>query len=158
MFARQLLALSPLAIVAICATVALLARLAHAVWASALIMCSLVWAFALYSVAQKVLNERPGFGRITFPIAIALIGAATVVPQVYGAPRDDPMSFVGPVGMIHVMVSLGFSMSALLRTEGRIGWVFTETSALAIFVMAFLPLGIWFLRPRIEELLQRAAP
>lgn len=158
MFARQLLGLPSFAITGICATVALLSRLAQMPWAMALLICSLLWGFALYSVAQNVLNERAGMGRVTFPVAMLLIAASLLLPQQAHANPGHPLYWVPPSGILFFIVSLAFAVSALLRTEGRLGWVWANSPMNTIVAIAFLPIGVWFLRPRIEEMLQRAAP
>jgi hypothetical protein len=153
MLARGLLALPSFAIVAICAAIAFLAKIVNAGWATALTMCSLVWAFALYLVAQRTLSERPGLGRILFPIAMILVAAIAALPQVDEARSTEPLYYLPPVSMLFVVVSLGFAVSALRRSEGKSDWPFTLSSALAVFAIAFLPLGIWFLRSRADQLL-----
>ena len=155
MFTRRLLGLSSLAVTAICVAAMVLARLGNAASATAMLMCSLVWAFALYLVAQKALNENGGFGRVMFPIALALVAAITLLPQFTNASEGDTFYFVPPVIVIFAAITVLFAVSALLRTEGKSGWLFTFSSALVFFGIAFLPVGIWFLRPRVAELLER---
>jgi hypothetical protein len=155
MLARRLLGPSSLAVTAVCVAVVLLARLGNAAFATALILCSLLWAFALYSVAQTVLNERAGLGRVTFPIAIVLIAAVTLVPQLAEAAENEPQFFVAPLSMTFVFISILLAVNALLRTEGKSGWPFGFSSMLAFLGIFFLPVGIWFLRPRVESLLGR---
>lgn len=155
MLARRLLGLSPIAIVASYATITALAKLADTIWIYVPALCSLVWGFALYLVAQNVANERAGIGRITFPIAIILTAAAATVPQVYGAIQGDPLYYLEPASVALVVMSIGLAVSALLRSEHRSDWVFTWSSIFAILAILFLPLGVWFLQPRVADLLRR---
>lgn len=124
-------------------------------------ICAVVWSFALYSVAHPAIRMGRGLigkaglsaSLISFIVSIVLQGGFGVLIQ-----GPDPVSF----GIIFVpcllaVVGMGFAVSALDTFEGGNGWPFTPAMSNTITAILFLPIGIWFLRGRINRLLSETA-
>lgn len=154
MLARLLLTLPSFAIVGLYAAIMLLPKAGVSVPSTALLMCSLLWAFALYLVAQRAQNKRARVGRAIFLIAITVLTVVAVLPEFSESTANGPLHLLVPAGMAFVFVGIGLAASALLSAEGRNDWPLKLSHAVIFFSMAFLPVGIWFLRPRVNRLLR----
>lgn len=154
MFSRTVLALPSLAVVGLYAAILLAPKLGLSVPASALLMCSLVWAFALYLFARRRSNSRAHFGSVIFWIAIALLVITEpLLPHTSEWEMGSPLHLLLLGSGAFVLVAIVLAASALLNAEGKNDFPWTISHAVTFFSIVFLPAGIWFLRPRIVQLL-----
>ena len=153
MFSRTVMALPSFAVVGLYAAILVMPKLGLPVPATAMLMCSLVWAVALYLVAQLHSNAKVRIGPIIFCIAIALVVIVTpLLPRLPQSITGDPVHLLLFVSGAFVFVAIGLAASALLNAEGKNDFPWTISHAVIFFSIFFLPVGIWFLRPRVCRL------
>ncbi|MDX2274370.1 MAG: hypothetical protein NW206_02880 [Hyphomonadaceae bacterium] len=126
-------------------------------------ICAVVWAFALYTVAHSAshLGSRV-IGNAIFGVTSALIVVSMLIQSWLGPPERwvhdpiDPLIAVFFCTLLCAAISLGFAASALDRFEGGSGLPIKDSPMWwTCFAMLFLPIGIWFLRGRVQKLLAR---
>jgi hypothetical protein len=118
-----------------------------------------LWAFALFLVAQEELRSAALVGRTIFSVALLLLVLMIPVTGTLSEqPIGGPMRWLFQSSMIFVVIGIAFAVSALLTTEGDSGWPISFSFVVGFFSVFFLPIGIWFLRPRITRLLQNKSP
>lgn len=124
---------------------------------------AVAWAFALFTVAQSASHMGSGvMGKSIFGVTTALLVISILIQTWLGPPDlwvHDPINPLIAVLFCTVLcaaISLGLAASALDRFEGGSGLPFKDSPIWWIVIaMLFLPIGIWFLRHRVENLLAR---
>jgi hypothetical protein len=123
------------------------------------LICVVVWAFALFLVAQDELKSAGLIGRAVFSVALLLLVSLIPVAGMLSTnPIGGPVYLLFQSSMIFVTISIAFAVSALLTTEGESGWPLRISFFVGFFSVFFLPIGIWFLRPRVTGLLRNESP
>ena len=122
---------------------------------------ALGWAFALFLVAHTATRSGSGLiARALFAIAGVLLMAALVVDMRIELPeqRLDLGNFIRLFGAVFVSATcIGLAASKLDTFEGGSGWLLKDSVYNTCFAILFLPVGIWFLRRRVERLLTQTA-
>jgi hypothetical protein len=114
-----------------------------------------LWAFALFLVAQEELKSAAMVGRTIFSVALLLLVLLIPVAKTLSEhPIGGWIPTLFQSSMIFVAIGIAFAVSALLTTEGESGWPLTFSFVIGFLSVFFLPIGIWFLRPRITRLLR----
>ncbi len=124
-------------------------------------LCALIWAFALFTVAREAIRMGSGaVGKAIFCLALALIVVSIGLQTWFGSPMqwfDSSLIAILFVSVFCAVISLGFAASSLDTFEGGNGWPFKEATVWTWFAMLFLPIGVWFLRGRVQRLLAQTA-
>lgn len=171
--ARRLLAVSPIVVVLFYVVLLALPRLllpnltgaAHAFFSAffglVFWISALGWAFALFLVAHTATRAGSGLiARALFAIAGVLLAAALVVDMRIELPeqRLDPGNFITLFGAVFVSATcIGLAASTLDTFEGGSGWFLKDSVYNTGVAILFLPVGIWFLRRRVDRLLTQTA-
>jgi hypothetical protein len=135
--ARRLLALPSLAVVGIYAAVILLpdvteyfltGRLQDILESSRAVVALIwivLWAFALFLVAQEELQSAGLVGRTIFSVAMLLLVLQIPVAGMLSAdPIGGLVLLLFQSSMMFFAISIALAVSALLATEGESGWPF----------------------------------
>lgn len=128
-------------------------------------ICAVMWAFALFSVAHQVARIGPAvLGRgifaatlMSFIVSIAIQVWLGPPVQWMASPATSPLIvalFFMP--LFCGVIALGLAASAFDISEGGDGWPFKGATVWTCFAMLFLPVGIWFLRARLQRLLAKS--
>lgn len=121
-------------------------------------ICAVVWAFAVFTIAHG--KGSGAIGRAIFGVTLALLVVSVLIQAWLGPPEQwvhnpiHPLIAVMFATVLCAVISLGFAASALDRVEGGSGAPVKDSPIFwIVFAILFLPIGIWFLRARIEKLL-----
>lgn len=128
-------------------------------------ICAVVWAFALFTVAHQATRIGPNVVARGIFAATLMFFIVSIAIQVWLGPPMQWMVSPATSPLIIALffmpvfcgvIALGFAASALDTSEGGNGWPFKEATVWTCFAMLFLPVGIWFLRGRLQRLLARS--